>query len=94
MPRLFLPLLLAACATTETSPYLRVSADDGRIYYAHESRTLHSESGGFLAFKDLVTRESVRLKNGTYRMEPCPQGEVAHRQQEYLSDPTRPPRAE
>lgn len=92
-PALALLVLAAACKSTPNTPYLRVTADDGRIYYAHKDRSLMSDSGGFLAFKDLVTREPVRLKNGTYRAEMCTRGEIAARQREYLDDPKHPPRA-
>jgi len=73
---------------------VRITAEDGRVYYADTTRTLHSETGGFLSFRDVVTRESVRLKNGTYSAEECPVVEVQVRQDEYLADPTRKPRAE
>ena len=90
---LLLPaLLLSACASQEPpSPFVRVTADDGRVYYAEWDRALHSPSGGFLTFRDLVTGETVRLKNGTYRAAICPREEVRDRQVEYLEDPSRKP---
>jgi hypothetical protein len=87
-------LLFGVACSRPHSPFVRVTADDGRVYYADTQKTIHSEGGGFLAFRDLVTRESVRLKNGTYRAEECPPGEVQVRQDEYIADPSRKPRAE
>jgi hypothetical protein len=91
------PLLaaaLAAACSRPDSPFVRITADDGRVYYADTTKTIHSESGGFLAFRDLVTREGVRLKNGSFKAEQCPPNEVQVRQDEYLADPKRLPRAE
>lgn len=87
-------LLCASACSRPHSPFVRITADDGRVYYADTNRALHSPGGGFLAFRDLVTRENVRLKNGTYRAEECPVVEVQIRQDEYLADPGRKPRAE
>ncbi|MHC4548349.1 MAG: hypothetical protein ACYTEZ_06180 [Planctomycetota bacterium] len=84
-------LLVAACTGGERSPFVRVTAHDGRVYYARMDRALHSQAGGFLTFRDLVTKETVRLKNGTYVAEEVPPSEIAIRQQEYLDDPTRKP---
>ncbi len=89
---LLLPLF-AACASRPVSPYLRVTADDGRVYYAHTERSIHSEAGGFLTFRDLVTREQVKLKNGSYTAQMCPLDEVKVRQVEYLQDPSKRPMA-
>ncbi len=82
---------VAGCRTTPPSPYLRVVVPNGRVYYAYEGRTLHSEAAGFITFRDLVTRETVKLKNGQYVARECTQHEVDVRQQEYLDDPSRPP---
>jgi hypothetical protein len=83
---------LAACGTTH-SPFVRVTADSGRVYYTRVELSFHSESGGFLTFRDLVTKEDVRLKNGTYTALECPPEEVDVRQREYLDDPSRKPLA-
>jgi hypothetical protein len=85
-------LLLAACASTP-SPFLRVTADDGRVYYTRGEYALRSEAGGFLTFRDLVTHEDVRLKNGTYEAISCPPEEVDARQRRYIDDPSRKPMA-
>ena len=89
---LLLPVLLLPACKSPPSPYLRITEDDGRLYYAARARTLHSDSGGFLAFKDLVTREAVRLKNGTYRSEDCTAADVDDAQQAFMADPTQKPR--
>jgi hypothetical protein len=85
-------LLLAACASTP-SPYTRVTADDGRVYYARMDYAFESRTGGFLTFKDLVTREDVKLKSGTYTTAECPREELDFRQRRYLDDPSRIPMA-
>lgn len=87
-------LLLAAACSRPQSPFVRIYAEDGRVYYARMDRALYTEAGGFLTFRDLVTKEQVRLPNGTYQALECPPDEVKQRQIEYLNDPTRPPRAE
>jgi hypothetical protein len=88
-------LVLAGCfGGREPSPYLRITTSTGRLHYAHADRTLYSESGGFVSFRDLVTRENVQLKNGTYYSEECALAEVDARQRAFLDDPTRPPRRE
>jgi hypothetical protein len=84
--------MLAACASP-SSPFLRVTADDGRVYYTRSEYSLHSEAGGFLTFRDLVTHEDVRLKNGTYEAAECPPEEVDVRQRRYIDDPSRKPMA-
>jgi hypothetical protein len=91
LPLLFL-LLVAACGPAR-SPFVRITADDGRVYYTRSDLALHSEAGGFMSFRDLVTREDVRLKNGAYRALECPPEEVEVRQQEYIDDPSRTPMA-
>lgn len=83
----------AGCKSPQQSPYLRVTSEDGRVYYADTDRAIHSPTGGFLAFRDLVTRESVRLKNGSYTAQMCPPDEVKIRQVEYLNDPSNKPKA-
>lgn len=88
-------LVVAGCfGGREASPYLRITTQTGRLYYAHADRTLYSESGGFVTFRDVITREDVRLKNGTYFTEACPVAEVDAQQQAFLDDPTKPPRRE
>lgn len=90
-PLLFV-LLLAACGGAR-SPFTRVTADDGRVYYARTDFTFQTEAGGFLTFRDLVTREDVRLKNGTYTAAECPPEEVDVSQRRYLDDSSRKPMA-
>jgi len=87
------PLLLCACGG-QRSPFLRVTADSGRVYYTDMRQAYRSDAGGFLTFRDLVTREDVRLKNGTYHARECPQDEIRLRQMEYMDDPTNKPRIE
>lgn len=91
---------LPACRTRRPpSPYVRITAADGRIYYAEHLKALHLSEGieedepGFITFRDLVTRETVKLRNGTYKAELVPRAEVDVRQREYLESPDRPPRA-
>lgn len=84
-------LLLAACGGGPRSSFVRITADNGRVYYARWDMALHSPAGGFLTFKDLVTKEQVRLKNGTYVAKGCPESEVDIRQREYIEDPTHKP---
>ena len=91
-PLLFL-VLAAACTGGQRSPFARVTADDGRVYYTRMEISFHSESGGFLTFRDLVTKETVRLKNGTYVALECPPEEVDIRQREFIDDPTKVPMA-
>lgn len=91
-PLLFV-VLLSACMGGERSPFARVTADDGRVYYARMEIAFHSESGGFLTFRDLVTKEDVRLKNGTYVALECPPEEVEVRQREFIDNPTKVPMA-
>ena len=86
-------LFLAACSGGTRSPFARVTAEDGRVYYARMEISFYTESGGFLTFKDLITREDVRLKNGTYTALECPPEEVEVRQREFLDDPTKVPMA-
>jgi len=88
---LFLGLLLCAACATPRSGYIRVEADDGRVYYTQDNLKLYSPTGGFVTFRDLVTKEDVRLKNGTYRALDCPATEVEIRQREYINDPSHKP---
>jgi hypothetical protein len=87
-------LLLAACGGKSRSYYVRVVEPDGRAYYTHTSNALYSEAGGFVTFRDLVTREDVRLANGKYAAEPVGEGEVEAAQSKYIADPRRKPEAE
>jgi len=91
-----LGLLLAAgaCMSAPRAPFVRITSDSGRIYYARYDRSFHSDSEGWVAFRDLVTGEHVRLADGTYTALECPRGEVALRQDEYLGNPRRVPRAD
>lgn len=89
---LCLLFLLFACGGAH-SPFTRVTADDGRVYYTRMDISFMSPSGGFLTFRDLVTREDVRLKNGTYAAGECPPQEVEYRQRVFLEDPARVPMA-
>jgi len=91
-PLLLLLLLAGACASPR-SPYTRVTADDGRVYYARMDYAFETTSGGFLTFRDVVTREDVLLKNGTFTTVECPPYEVEYRQNQYIHDPTRKPMA-
>ena len=84
-------LSTVACSTGQPSEFVRITAANGRVHYANTNRSIHSEAGGFLTFRDLVTKESVRLKNGTYKAEFCPRAEVEIRQVEYLRNPDKKP---
>ncbi len=91
LPAVFL-LLLAACnfKTPSANPYLRVTQNTGRLYYTKDSKTLITRTG-YLAFRDLVTGESVKLRGGTYLVEECSRAEVEVRQLQWLEHPTRVP---
>lgn len=91
--QLFLLAAVAACGGGAQSPFVRVTADDGRVYYARMEISLYTEAGGFLTFRDLVTKEDVRLKNGSYTALECPPEEVDVRQREFIDDPTKRPMA-
>jgi hypothetical protein len=93
--RILLPLLLvaAACAAPRTN-FLRVIDIEGRVYYADGTKTLISQSGGFIMFKDMITREPIRLKNGTYQAIACAPEEVTQQQTNYMENPSKPLRAE
>jgi len=86
-------LALGACFGGQHSPFVRLTTRDGRVYYARYEYTIHSSSGGFITFRDLVTREEVRLKNGSYRAAECPQSEVDEAQRKFIDDPSKPPMA-
>ena len=91
-PLLFLALV-ASCSGGASSPFARVTSDDGRVYYTRMEISFYTESGGFLTFRDLVTKENVRLKNGSFTALECPPEEVEVRQREFLDDPTKIPMA-
>ena len=82
-------LLFSACATR--TKFMRVVAADGRVYYADKDRYMISESGGFIMFKDLITREPVRLKNGSYVAIACHPSEIGEQQAKYYRDPSKLP---
>jgi len=88
---LLLALLPLACGGKARSPYVRVVDPGGRAYYTHTSNALYSEAAGFVTFRDLVTREDVRLANGRYSAEPVARAEVSRAQDAYLADPTKAP---
>ena len=87
----FLALVLAACGGRRRVEYVRVVEPNGRAYYTHTTNAIHSEAGGFVTFKDLVTKEDVRLPNGKYSAVPVSEDEVARAQTEYLANPKRKP---
>jgi len=89
---LLLALAAVSCGGGRRSPYVRITADDGRVYYADQDKALFIASQKFLTFRDLVTKEQVRLDEGTFLAQECPPREVEIRQREYLEDPSRPPR--
>lgn len=86
-------LLVAACASPRTN-FLRVIDIDGRVYYADGRKSLISQSGGFIMFTDVISREPIRLKNGTYSAIACAPTEVEHQQQAYMDSLGKPLRAE
>lgn len=86
-----LGLLLVACGGKRKHYYVRVVEPDGRAYYTHTTNALYSESGGFVTFKDLVTKEDVRLSNGKYSAEPISEDAVAAAQTTYLGNPKKKP---
>ncbi len=96
-----LAVATVACRSPEPpSPYVRITATDGRLYYAEHINTLHLSRGveegepGYLTFRDLVTRETVKLQNGTYQANLVPVQEIEVRQREYLDNPDKPPRVQ
>ena len=89
-----LALVLFACASKPKRYFVRVVQPDGRAYYTHTDKALYTESGGFVTFRDLVTKEDVRLVNGKYSAAPCPPGEVEKAQVDYLENPRRKPTGE
>ena len=88
-----LALALLACGGRSKAYYVRVVEPDGRAYYVHTQDALYSESAGFVTFRDLVTREDVRLPNGRYSAEPCSEEEVSKAQVAYLGNPRKKPKA-
>lgn len=93
---LLLVLLPAACGIPRgpQSPYLRVVIPDGRVYYADYRNLLISEAGGFLSFYDIVTGERVRLANGSYSSKEVQYSEIKRAREEYMYNPSHPPRVE
>ena len=83
--------LLAACGGRRRVEYVRVVEPNGRAYYTHTTNAIHSEAGGFLTFKDLVTKEDVRLSNGKYSAVPVSEDVVAAAQSAYLANPKKLP---
>ena len=71
-----------------------MTADGGRLYFADARIMLHSPTAGFLSFRDLVTNESVRLQEGTYRTEEVPFTEVELWRERYMYNPSRRPHVE
>jgi len=88
-----LTLLALACGGKARASYVRVVEPGGRAYYTHTTNALYSEAGGFVTFRDLVTREDVRLANGKYAAEPVSEDEVTRAQNAYLADPKKTPSA-
>ena len=70
--------------------YVRVVEPTGRAYYAETSYAMYSEAGGFVTFRDLVTRDTVKLTNGRYSATPCSEDEVATAQTQWLQNPKKP----
>jgi len=88
-------LLAGGCGGSQKrTQYVRVVEPTGRAYYAETSYALYSEAGGFVTFRDLVTREDVRLTNGRYSATPCSEDEVASAQTTYLQNPKKMPQSE
>ncbi|MHC4937410.1 MAG: hypothetical protein ACYTHK_00390 [Planctomycetota bacterium] len=88
---LLLVLLTVACGGKRKHYYVRVVEPGGRAYYTHTTNALYSEAGGFVTFRDLVTKEDVRLSNGKYSAEPCSEDAVAEAQTKYLANPKKKP---
>jgi hypothetical protein len=86
-------LLIAACSAPRTN-FMRVIDIDGRVYYADGNKSLISQSGGFIMFTDMITREPIRLKNGTYTAIACAPAEIDRQQQVYMDSLGKPLRAE
>jgi hypothetical protein len=87
-------LPLACGGSPKRTQYVRVVEPTGRAYYAETSHALYSEVGGFVTFRDLVTRDEVRLANGRYSATPCSEDEVAKAQTAFLQDPKKPAQSE
>jgi len=89
------PFLLVGCGGSQKrAQYVRVVEPTGRAYYAETGRSMYSEAGGFVTFRDLVTRDEVKLTNGRYSATPCSEDEVANAQTTYLDNPRKMPEAE
>ena len=81
-------VLAVGCGgSTKRTQYVRVVEPTGRAYYAETSYAMYSESGGFVTFRDLVTRDTVKLTNGRYSATPCSEDEVADAQTKWLQNP-------
>ncbi|MHC4958964.1 MAG: hypothetical protein ACYTGN_11375 [Planctomycetota bacterium] len=94
---LVVPLgLFLACGTNRPppSPYLRIAAHDGRLYFADRRNLFRSTEGGFLSFYDLVTNEKVRLAEGTYHSADVPYSEVERVRNDYMMQPSKLPRVD
>jgi hypothetical protein len=89
-----LALFAVSCGGKRQRYFIRVVEPTGRAYYTHSDKALYTESGGFVTFRDLVTKESVHLVNGKYSAAACPQGEVEKAQVDYLGNPRAKPKAE
>lgn len=90
-----LTLIAVSCGGGKPQRYfIRVVEPTGRAYYTHTDKALYTESGGFVSFRDLVTKEKVHLVNGKYSASPCPQGEVEKAQVDFLENPRAKPKAE
>ena len=86
--------LVVACGGGKRSLYVRVVEPSGRAYYAETSRSMYTEAGGFVTFRDLVTRDSVELANGKYSAVACTEDEVGTAQATYLRNPKKMPTGE
>ena len=83
-----LPLaLVVACGGQRRAAYIRVVEPDGRAYYAENGKSMYTDAGGFVTFRDLVTAESVELANGKYSAVECTEDEVANAQVTWLDNP-------
>ena len=78
--------LLNACGGGKRSAYVRVVEPDGRAYYAETGRSMYTDAGGFVTFRDLVTNEAVELANGKYSAVACTEDEVAKAQTTWLQN--------
>lgn len=86
--------LTVACGGGKRALYVRVVEPDGRAYYAETGRSMYTDAGGFVTFRDLVTRESVELANGKYSAVACTEDEVGVAQTTWLRNPKKFPTGE